>query len=30
VRKSAAGKALPGPDAAHSQDFLYDDNGLPS
>jgi prevent-host-death family protein len=26
---AAAGKALPGPDAAHSQDFLYDDAGLP-
>jgi len=25
----ARGKALPGPDAAHSQDFLYDEDGLP-
>jgi prevent-host-death family protein len=25
VRKAAAGKALPGPCAARSQDFLYDD-----
>jgi len=25
----ARGKALPGPDAAHSQDFLYDEGGLP-
>ena len=25
----ASGKALPGPDAARSQDFLYDDDGLP-
>ncbi|MDC9824150.1 type II toxin-antitoxin system prevent-host-death family antitoxin [Devosia sp. ZB163] len=30
VMKSAAGKASPGPDAAHSQDFLYDENGLPN
>lgn len=29
LSKSAAAKALPGPDAAHSQDFLYDENGLP-
>jgi prevent-host-death family protein len=29
IQKAAAGKALPGPDAARSQDFLYDDNGLP-
>lgn len=30
VRKSAAGKASAGPDAARSQDFLYDDRtGLP-
>jgi prevent-host-death family protein len=30
VRKAAAGKALPGPCAARSQDFLYDDEfGLP-
>ena len=25
----AAAKALPGPSAARSQDFLYDDSGLP-
>lgn len=29
VRLSAAAKALPGPDAARSQDFLYDDDGMP-
>lgn len=29
IRASAAGKATPGPDAARSQDFLYDDDGLP-
>lgn len=29
VMKSAAGKASPGPSAARSQDFLYDDEGLP-
>ena len=29
VRKSGAAKASPGPDAARSQDFLYDENGLP-
>ncbi|ESR26746.1 type II toxin-antitoxin system Phd/YefM family antitoxin [Lutibaculum baratangense] len=29
VRASAAGKVTPGPDAARSQDFLYDDDGLP-
>lgn len=29
VRASAAGKATAGPDAAHSQDFLYGDDGLP-
>ena len=29
VRLSGAAKALPGPDAARSQDFLYDDDGLP-
>jgi len=28
VRK-AAGKAIPGPSAARSQDFLYNENGLP-
>lgn len=30
IQKSAAGKALPGPDAARSQDFLYDEDGLPA
>jgi prevent-host-death family protein len=30
VRASAARKATPGPDAARSQDFLYDENGLPA
>lgn len=29
VRISAAAKALPGPDAARSQDHLYGDDGLP-
>lgn len=29
VMASCAGKATPGPDAAHSQDFLYDKYGLP-
>jgi prevent-host-death family protein len=29
IRKSASKKASPGPDAARSQDFLYDDDGLP-
>jgi len=29
VRLSAAPKAIAGPDAARSQDFLYDDDGLP-
>lgn len=30
IRKAAAGKASAGPDAARSQDFLYDDDtGLP-
>jgi len=30
IQKAAAGKALPGPCAARSQDFLYDDEfGLP-
>ena len=28
-RKSIAGKVAPGPDAAHSADFLYGDDGLP-
>lgn len=29
VRAAAARKKSDGPDAAHSQDFLYDDSGLP-
>lgn len=29
VRASAAGKITAGPKAARSQDFLYDDDGLP-
>lgn len=29
VQASAAAKATRGPDAARSQDFLYDDDGLP-
>jgi prevent-host-death family protein len=29
VQQMAAGKLTPGPDAAHSQDFLYDEQGLP-
>lgn len=29
VRASAAAKATAGPRAARSQDFLYDDDGLP-
>lgn len=29
VRASAAAKAAAGPGAAHSQDFLYGDDGLP-
>lgn len=29
VRKSGGAKALPGVSAARSQDFLYDDDGLP-
>lgn len=29
VRKAGAAKAAAGPDAARSQDFLYDENGLP-
>jgi hypothetical protein len=29
VRKAVANKTNDGPDAAHSQDFLYDENGLP-
>jgi prevent-host-death family protein len=29
VRMAAAAKALPGPNAARSQDFLYDNDGMP-
>jgi prevent-host-death family protein len=29
IMASGAANALPGPDAARSQDFLYDENGLP-
>jgi len=29
VRAAGAAKARPGPSAARSQDFLYDENGLP-
>lgn len=29
IRRSGAAKALTGPAAARSQDFLYDDDGLP-
>lgn len=29
IRASAAAKATPGPSAARSQDFLYDEYGLP-
>jgi len=29
VRAAARARATPGPDAARSQDFLYDDHGLP-
>lgn len=29
IQREAARKALPGPSAARSQDFLYDDFGLP-
>lgn len=29
VRAAGRGKALPGPSAARSQDFLYGDDGLP-
>lgn len=29
LRSAAAEKVLSGPDAARSQDFLYDDDGLP-
>lgn len=30
VRRSGARKATAGPDAAHSQDFLYSEGGLPA
>ena len=30
AQAAAAAKVLPGPDAARSQDFLYDDDGLPA
>ena len=29
IQRSAAAKITPGPNAARSQDFLYDENGLP-
>jgi prevent-host-death family protein len=29
IRQSARNKATPGPDAAHSADFLYGEDGLP-
>ena len=29
IMESARGKATPGPSAARSQDFLYDEHGLP-
>ena len=29
LQRSALKHVTPGPTAAHSQDFLYDDNGLP-
>jgi prevent-host-death family protein len=29
LRQAGAGKALPGESAARSQDFLYDEDGLP-
>ena len=29
IQASAAGKVTPGPSAARSQDFLYDEDGLP-
>jgi len=29
VRAAAAAKVLPGPSASRSQDFLYDEDGLP-
>ena len=30
VAEMARNRATPGPDAAHSQDFLYDESGLPA
>jgi prevent-host-death family protein len=30
VQEAVRGKATPGPDAAHSQDFLYDEFGMPA
>lgn len=30
ITRRAVAEALPGPDAAHSQDFLYDEYGLPN
>ncbi|BAI99015.1 antitoxin [Sphingobium sp. TA15] len=30
ARRAGATKAVAGPDAAHSQDFLYGDDGLPA
>jgi prevent-host-death family protein len=30
ISMAASADMLPGPDAAHSQDFLYDENGLPA
>ncbi len=30
IQESARGKIAPGPDAAHSQDYLYDEFGLPA
>ena len=29
IRRAARAKASPGPSAARSQDFLYDDSGMP-
>ncbi len=29
IRREGAAKATPGPSAARSQDFLYDEDGLP-
>jgi prevent-host-death family protein len=29
ISRAGAAEATPGPDAAHSQDFLYDEYGLP-